>query len=126
LLSTGLDVEYEKLPEHFEATMSCRIDRRVIGEDFVVLCISGRITGQHVEMLRDVLEEEGDALAIDLKNVSLVDREAVKLLALSEANGTELRNCPLYIREWVTREMLEVKARGPEEELEGTKDTEDI
>jgi hypothetical protein len=118
-------VEHEKLPEQLEATMSCRIDRRVIGEDLVVLCISGRITGQHVEMLRDVLEEEGDA-AIDLKNVSLVDREAVKLLALSEANGTELRNCPLYIREWVTREMLEVKVRGPEEELERTKDTEDI
>jgi hypothetical protein len=83
--------------------MSCRIDRRVIGED-LVLSISGRITGQHVEMLRDVLKEEGDALAIDLKNVSLVDREVVKLLACWETNGTELRNCPLYIREWVTRE----------------------
>jgi hypothetical protein len=91
-------------------TMSCRIDRRVIGEDLVVLCISGRITGQHVEMLRDVLEEEPDALAIDLKNVSLVDREAVKLLARCETNGTELRNCPLYIGEWVTRERAETKA----------------
>jgi transcriptional regulator with GAF, ATPase, and Fis domain len=27
----------------------------------------------------------------------------VKLLALSEAGGTELKNCPPYIREWVTR-----------------------
>ena len=37
--------------------------------------------------------------AIDLKNVLLVDREIVKLLALSEADGTELRNCPrLYPR----------------------------
>jgi len=26
------------------------------------------------------------------------------LLAVSEANGTELRNCPAYIREWVARE----------------------
>jgi len=30
---------------------------------------------------------------VDLRNVLLVDREAVKLVALSEANGTELRNC---------------------------------
>ena len=26
------------------------------------------------------------------------------LLALSEANGIELRHCPAYIREWITRE----------------------
>jgi hypothetical protein len=57
-----------------------------------------------VDTLRGVLEQEAGALAVDLKNVSLVDREAVKLLVLSETNGTELRNCPPYIREWVTRE----------------------
>jgi len=58
-------------------------------------------------MLRDVLEQEAGPLAIDLKNVLLVDRQGVKLLALSETNGTELRNCPLYIREWVTRERAD-------------------
>ena len=45
-----------------------------------------------------------DALAIDLKNVSLVDGDAAQLLALAESNGTELKNCPKYIREWVNRE----------------------
>ncbi len=58
-------------------------------------------------MLRGVLEQESGGFAIDLKNVLLVDREAVKLLALSEANGTELRNCPPYIREWVARERAQ-------------------
>ncbi len=58
-------------------------------------------------MLRGVLEQESGGLAIDLKNVLVVDREAVKLLALSEASGIELRNCPLYIREWVTRERAD-------------------
>jgi hypothetical protein len=114
LAFVGVRREHQKLPEEFEATMSCRIDRCVIGEDLVVLCISGRITGQHVAMLRDVLEGESDALAIDLKNVSLVDREAVKLLACCETNGTELRSCPLYIREWVTRERAEMKSRPSE------------
>jgi hypothetical protein len=28
----------------------------------------------------------------------------VKLLALTEARGVELRNCPAYIREWIERE----------------------
>jgi hypothetical protein len=91
--------------------MSCRIDRVVSGENLVVLLISGRITGEHVSMLRGVLEQESGGFAIDLRNVLLVDREAVKLLVLSEANGTELRNCPPYIREWVTREREETKSR---------------
>jgi anti-anti-sigma regulatory factor len=96
--------------------MSCRIDRRIIREGLAVFCISGRITGQYVEMLRDVLGREKDELVIDLKNVSLVDRDAVKLLAISEANGIELRNCPLYIRECVTREAAgnKIVRRGKE------------
>jgi hypothetical protein len=49
-------------------------------------------------------------VAIDLKNVLLVDREAVKLLAVRESNGDELRNCPAYIREWVTRERADTNA----------------
>ena len=84
--------------------MSCRIDRVVNAENLAVLLISGRISGEQVEMLRGVLEQESGGFAIDLKNVLLADREAVHLLARSEANGTELRNCPPYIREWVTRE----------------------
>jgi hypothetical protein len=95
--------------------MSCRIDRVINAENLVVLFVSGRITGEHVDMLRGVLEQESSGFVIDLKNVLLVDREAVELLALSEANGTELRNCPLYVQEWITREMLEIKARGREE-----------
>src|SRR5258708_7825554 len=98
--------------------MSCRIDRVVNAENLVVLFISGRITGEHVDMLRGVLEQESNGLAIDLRNVLLVDRDAVELLARSEANGTELRNCPPYIREWVTRERKETKSRQSEHGLE--------
>jgi len=58
-------------------------------------------------MFRGVLEQEPDGFAIDLKNVLLVDRKAVKLLALRETNGTELRNCPPYIREWISRERAQ-------------------
>jgi hypothetical protein len=72
--------------------MSCRIDRVVSPESLVVLSVSGGITGEHVDMLRGVLQQESGGFAIDLKNVLLVDREAVKLLAFSEANGTVLTN----------------------------------
>ena len=91
----------------------------------MVLLVSGRISGEHVDTLRGALEQESDGLAIDLKNVLLVDREAVKLLVESEANGTELRNCPPYVREWVTRERAETQGRRSEPGLEGREDMED-
>ena len=69
-----------------------------------MLCISGRIAEQDVDTLRALLEQERGIVAIDLKDVHIVDREAIKLLAMREANGLELRNSPAYIREWVTRE----------------------
>lgn len=91
--------------------MSCRIDRVVSGEeDLVVVRVSGRIHGEHADTLKELLEREKGRVAIDLKEVILVDREAVRLLALSEASGIELRNCPAYIREWVARERA-----GPED-----------
>jgi hypothetical protein len=105
--------------------MSCRIDRVVSAENLVVLFISGRITGEHVDILKGVLEQESGGFAIDLKNVLLVDRETVKLLAFTEADGTELRNCPPYIREWVTREGAETQGRPSEQGLEGREDMED-
>ena len=58
-------------------------------------------------MLRALLEEEEGVVIIDLKDVLIVDREAIKLLAVCELNGVELRSCPAYIREWVTREMAD-------------------
>jgi hypothetical protein len=50
----------------------------------------------------------------------------VKLLALSKANGTELRNCPPYIREWVARERAEMPERPSEQGLEGREDIDDV
>jgi hypothetical protein len=105
--------------------MSCRIDRVVSEDNQVALLVSGGITGEHVDMLRSELEQESEGLAVDLRNVLLVDREAVKLLAVNEANGTELRNCPPYIREWVTRERAEAQKGGLQQGLEGRQDIED-
>jgi hypothetical protein len=56
---------------------------------------------------------------------SLLTEKAVKLLALSETNGTELRNCPPYIREWVTRERAETDGRPSKQGLEGSEEIED-
>ena len=70
----------------------------------VVLRVSGRIRAENVDTLRELLGREKAGVAIDLKEVTLVDRDAVAFLALSETGGSELRNCPAYVREWVDRE----------------------
>ena len=85
------------------APMACRIERRVIDQDLLILCISGRIAERDVDTLRSLLEQEERVVAIDLKDVLIVGSDAIKFLALCEANGIELRNCPPYIREWLTR-----------------------
>ena len=90
--------------------MTCRINRLVIGEDLVILCISGQVTGDDVNMLRDLLDQEKSGVTIDLKDVVLVDREAVKFLEQRESNGVELRNCPAYIREWIKIERTDANA----------------
>jgi hypothetical protein len=41
---------------------------------------------------------------MDLKDLTLVDREAVKFLERCEADSIKIKNCPEYIREWITRE----------------------
>ena len=50
----------------------------------MILRISGKITGQDVDLLRALPEQETRALVLDLKDLLLADREAVKLLALRE------------------------------------------
>jgi hypothetical protein len=70
----------------------------------VALRVSGRLAGNNVDMLRTLLEQENNVLTLDLQDLRLVDGDAVKLLAIHESNGVRIDNCPLYIREWISRE----------------------
>jgi len=85
--------------------VTCKFHRRVVGKNRVILRVSGRITGDAVNTLRTLLEEEkSSVLTLDLKDVRLVDGEAVRLLGTNETIGVKIDNCPPYIREWIRRE----------------------
>jgi len=43
-------------------------------------------------------------IVLDLQDVRLADRDAVKFLRDCEAHGMKLENCPEYVREWMERE----------------------
>ena len=61
-----------------------------------------------LEVVRSALEGRG-VVAIELAEVELVDRDTVMLLAQTEARGIELRSCPAYIREWITKEREQLE-----------------
>ena len=71
----------------------------------VVFTLSGRIEGEDVKELRQLLalETVGQQLVLDLRDVTLVNEAVVKFLAGCEADSIKLENCPVYIREWIER-----------------------
>jgi anti-anti-sigma regulatory factor len=79
--------------------------RRKANDD-VVLTLIGRLGADNVSELSALLAAEpaGRAVVLDLKDVVLVDRDIVRFLRAREHDGIVLRNCPLYIREWIARE----------------------
>ena len=60
------------------------------------------------------LEPPDQNVALDLKEVKLVDRDAVRFLAQCEAEGARLRNCPHFIREWILRERDAMRGGNPQ------------
>lgn len=88
-----------------------KIQRKSNGR--VLFTLSGRIEGEDIYELRRLLELEaaGSNIAMDLKDVTLVDRDAVKFLTDCEADGIKLENCPPYVREWIGRESGPTKRK---------------
>ena len=80
--------------------------QRATEQGRVVFQLAGQIRGGQVAELRALLrsEKQDHNLVLDLKEVKLVDQDAVRFLAQSEAEGTRLRNCSAFIREWILQE----------------------
>ena len=81
-----------------------RIQRSANGR--VVFRLSGRIEAEDVKELRGVLalEATGHQLVLDLKDVTLVNQDAIKFLRSCEADSIKLENSPAYIRAWIDKE----------------------
>ncbi len=81
-----------------------KISKRQIEEDTVEFALSGRLQFKHTNELRSLIRNEQHKVVLDLREVNLLDREAVEFLVACESEGLSLRNCSPYIREWITRE----------------------
>lgn len=73
---------------------------------FTIFVLSGRLGEEEIEELERVLGPRTcySMIIVDLKDLTLVNRAAVKFLARCESDGLRIENCPRYIRKWMRRE----------------------
>ena len=70
----------------------------------LVLTVSGRLDAENICELCDSLDAipDGAVVVLDLTDLLLADRDAVRLLRKLEATArVVLRHCPAYIRIWM-------------------------
>lgn len=61
------------------------------------------MSDENLPELKSVIASERDTsrIVLDLKDVTLVDREVVHFLGQYETDKIRLKNCPAYIRDWI-------------------------
>jgi hypothetical protein len=76
------------------------------GNGEAVIKLSGRMGAENMVELEKLISAEADGrrITLDLKDLKLVDQDAVNFLARCEADSIILKNCPAYIRKWITGE----------------------
>jgi anti-anti-sigma regulatory factor len=77
--------------------------RRSDDNGHAIFALSGRIEERNISELQELFdaEEEPEEVTLDLTEVKLVDREAIRFLADCKARGVRLKDCPSYIRRWI-------------------------
>lgn len=77
--------------------------RRSEDNGHAIFALSGRIEAKHVAELHELVDAEAEPteVTLDLTEVKLVDREAIRFLAACKARGIGLKDCPSYIRRWI-------------------------
>jgi hypothetical protein len=94
-----------------ETTVTLKIGR-LAGRHGKTLKLIGRIRAEHLPELKRQIAASAPS-ALELKEVALVDAEAVRFLSACESEGIHLETLLGIIREWI------VKERGIKSELLG-------
>ena len=94
-----------------------RIERSANGH--VVFTLSGRMQTEDIEQVQRLLvvETPGQPLMFDLRNLTLVNQDAVTFLADCEAKGIEIESCPRHIRTWIDQEKRRNRRRRQKKDM---------
>ena len=83
--------------------MTLRIERSE-RQRFTVFTLIGRIEVEHVAELIELFDRDYQNIILNMEEVRLLDRSAVRFLKACEQYGMKLENCPTYIRDWINGE----------------------
>lgn len=83
--------------------MTLRIERST-RQSFTVFTLSGRLEAEQVMEMEELFDRDYRTIVLDLRDLRLTDRDAVRFLKVCEAHGMRLENCPAYVREWIDSE----------------------
>ena len=75
----------------------------------VVFTLSGQMDVDPIAELETLInsEEKGRLVVLDLKDLTLVNEDAITFLERCESNSITLKNCPAYVREWINAQRRE-------------------
>jgi hypothetical protein len=85
-----------------------KIETLSVGHE-TILRVIGRLRSENLPDLAAQIAIHGATAILDMDEVTLVDVEVVRFLIKVESLGVGLRNCPPYIREWMTCERQQAK-----------------
>jgi hypothetical protein len=86
---------------------------KVVDRDWVTLRMSGHLEAAHLVEIQNALADEGmdENVVLDLSEVTVIAREAVRFLAHFEVDRIDLHKCPTYIRQWIAQERRAMRRR---------------
>ena len=70
--------------------------------------LHGHFTGEYVPEVEKALSEngcKGGKLALDLQDVTFVDRRAMEFLCRAKSNKVRIENTPSYVTRWIEQEV---------------------
>jgi len=75
--------------------------------ELVRVSLYGRFTSEYVPEVEKALVQNGNKskkCALDLMNVTFVDRPAMEFLSAAQSRNIKLENLPSYVKRWIQQE----------------------
>jgi hypothetical protein len=75
--------------------------------DIVRVSLSGHFTSEYVPEVEKALVQNGNKskrCALDLMNVTFVDRPAMEFLRVAQSRKIKLENLPSWVKRWIQQE----------------------
>ena len=85
-----------------------KITKQVENAHLTRVSLHGHLTGEYVPEVEKALSENGckrGNVALDLRNVTFVDRPAMEFLRRAKSKAIRIDNTPSYVTRWIEQEV---------------------